>query len=342
MKKSRALSLLAGIVVLLTAVGCGSSSGSDPTGGDGPTVVATTTQLADFARNVVGENGRVIQILDANADAHDFEPTSDHLKAVTDADVIIVNGLHLDDWINDLRTSSGSTAPVVVASRGITPLRIDDEDDHAEEGDHAHEDDHDHTDGDDHADEPAAAHDDDHDHGPEDPHVWMDPANAKIMVTTIEKGIAAAAPDHAEQYAANAEAYRGELAELERELDALIAQVPPAQRRIVTDHDAFGYLTTRYGITTVGTILPSLSTSSEPSAKDIAALAAEVKRANVRVIFPEAAISPKLSEALAKETGATIGAVLYADSLGPEGSGAETYIGMMKSNMTALVEGMKE
>ncbi len=320
-KTSRALTLLAGIAVLLTAVGCGSSSSSDTTGGDGPTVVATTTQLADFARNVVGENGRVVQILDANADAHDFEPTSDHLKAVTDADVIVANGLHLDDWINELRKSSGTDAPLVIASTGITPLEAD-EDEHAHEDVHA-------------ADEAG------HDHGAEDPHVWMDPANAKIMVTNIEKGVAAAAPDNAATYAANAEAYRTKLTELETTLDTMIAQVPLAQRRIVTDHDAFGYLTARYKIQTVGTILPSLSTSAEPNAKELAQLATEVKKANVRVIFPEAAISPKLSEALAKETGATIGTVLYADSLGPEGSGADTYIDMMTSNMTALVEGMK-
>ncbi len=316
---SRTLALLAGTAVLLAAVGCGSSSES---GGDGPTVVATTTQIGDFARNVVGDRGTVVQILQPNADAHDFEPTSDDMKAVADADVIIANGLHLDDWITELRTSSGTNAALVIASTGITPRETG-------------EDDHDHADEAEHADEGGQG------HGAEDPHVWMDPANARTMITNIEKAVTDAAPANAATYAANADAYRAELDGLEKRLDTMIAEVPAAERRIVTDHDAFGYLTSRFGITTAGTILPSLSTSAEPSAKDLARLADEVKTARVRVIFPEAAISPKLSQALAKETGARIGSVLYADSLGPEGSGAETYIDMMTSNMTALVAGMK-
>ncbi len=316
---------IAATAVVLAATGCGSSS--ETSSGDGPTVVATTTQIADFARNVVGDNGRVVQLLPANADAHDFEPTSDDLKAVAEADVILANGLHLDDWVEKLRESSGTSASVVVTTKGIT-ARGADEDEHGHEEGDAHE---------------ATETGEDHDHGDhaEDPHAWMDPDNARIMVTNIADAMATAAPEHADAYRANAAAYEKKLTELTTKLDDMIATVPANERRIVTDHDAFGYLTDRFGITTVGTILPSLSTSAEPSAQDLARLADELKKAGVRVVFPEAAISPKLSEALAKEAGVRVGPVLYADSLGPEGSGAETYIEMMTTNMTALVEGMR-
>lgn len=161
----RSLALLtATVAAAITLVGCGSSGESSKGSGDGPTVVATTTQVADFARNVIGENGTVVQLLPANADAHDYEPTSDDLKSVTDADVILANGAHLDDWVADLKKSAESDAPIVETSKGITLAEGGEHDHHGDEADAHDGDEADHDHDAEHAHDGDEA-DHDHNHG---------------------------------------------------------------------------------------------------------------------------------------------------------------------------------
>lgn len=298
----RAAIVTAAIAACTALLGCGSSA--DPAGATGPTVVATTTQLGDMTRAIAGDRATVVQLLAPNTDAHEYEPTPADAKAVATADLVVENGLGLDGWVDDLVTSTGTSAAVVVASRGVRALPGD-----------------------------AAS-------SAGDPHIWMDPRNARAMVDRITEGLVSVDPADAEAYRTSAAAYDRRLRRLDSDLAALVDGVPASRRRIVTDHDAFGYLTARYGITSVGTVIPSMSTGAEPNAKEMASLAATVRRAGVRVVFPEAALDPALAAALARDAGAEVGPELYADSLGPAGSPGATYIEMMRHNVRAMVDGM--
>lgn len=299
MSRRASFSLLLTLLLTAPIVGCGRQSSSS-----GVSVVATTTQIADLAATIAGPDAAVRGLLAANTDAHDYEPTPGDAGAVADADLVLINGIGLDGWIDQVSESAGGDARTVVVTDGISRRRGDEESPNG------------------------------------DPHVWMDPRNAITMVATIRDAFVATDPDNADGYAARAEALTGRLRALDRELAARIATVPSAKRKIVTDHDAFGYLTDRYGIRVVGTVIPSLSTDAEPGAAELAKLAATVRREGVRVVFAEAGSDPALAGALAAEAGAILGEELYADSLGPAGSPGATYIGMMRHNMGALVTGM--
>lgn len=293
--------LLAVILAATALAGCGAGTST----GDGRLrVVATTTQLGDFARNVGGERVAVSQLLQPNTDPHDYEPTPSDVTAVTDARVVIEHGLGLDDWLDQVVANAGGAPARIVATRGITLLPGDDK-------------------------EPAG-----------DPHVWLDPTNAITMVRNIATGLAAADPAGAETYRANADRYVAEIEAMDAELTARIAAVPAASRKIVTDHDAFGYFAKHFRIRVVGTVIPSLSTAAEPAAKDVAALAATIRREGVRTVFPESSVDPRLQRAIAHESGATLGEPLFGDTLGPADTPAGTYLGMMRSNMDAIIAGI--
>lgn len=285
------------LAAALAMVGCGSQSESR-----GPVIVATTSQVADFVRNITGPDVTVIQLLPPNVEPHEYEPKPSDLTALADATAIVANGAGMDDWIGQLRDSAGSSAPIVDATRGIVTQS------------HA---------------------------GSTDPHVWMDPRLAITMVENIRDGLATAAPARKEADARRAAAYIGQLRELDVEIARQIATVPPANRRIVTDHDAFGYFARRYGVTVIGTAIASPVSGAEPSSRDLAALIDLMRRERVRVIFAESGINPQIARALADELGVQVAGVLWADSLGPKDSGAATYIEMMRTDTRELIAGMR-
>src|SRR4051812_41701344 len=171
----------------------------------------------------------------------------------------------------------------------------------------------------------------------DDPHWWQDPRNAIRAVGEIRAALAAADPSH--DYGAPAKAYAARLARLDRGVRACIGHVPPAQRKLVTSHDAFGYYARAYGIEVIGAVIPSQSTEGQPSAGDTARLIATIRRAGVRTVFPESAINPKVEAAIAHETGAAVGRPLWADTLGPPGSDGATYLAAIASNTRALADG---
>jgi ABC-type Zn uptake system ZnuABC Zn-binding protein ZnuA len=173
-----------------------------------------------------------------------------------------------------------------------------------------------------------------------DPHWWQDPRNAILAVRAIEARLTEADPEGRAVYRGNAERYLERLRRLDAGIAACVDRVPPADRRIVTTHDALGYFARRYGIDVVGAVIPSLSTQAQASAGDVDRLVEQIRAEDVEAIFPESAVSAKLEEAIAREAGAAVGEPLYADSLGPEGTGAGTYLGAMAANADALVRGM--
>ena len=173
-----------------------------------------------------------------------------------------------------------------------------------------------------------------------DPHWWQDPRNAERAVGAIRDGLAKADPGGREVYARNAAAYVLRLRRLDRSVERCVRRIPPARRRLVTTHDALGPYAARYGIKVVGALIPSLSTEAQPSAGDTAKLVEQIREQGVEAIFPESSLNPKLERAVSREAGASLGRALWADTLGPKGSGGETYIESIASNTAAIVKGL--
>jgi ABC-type Zn uptake system ZnuABC Zn-binding protein ZnuA len=309
------------LVLLLAAavlvVACGEDD-AEPAAESGPHVVATTTQAADLARNVAGERAEVTQLIAANADPHAYELRPRDVQAIADADVVIRSGGDLDDWLADAIEQSGADADVVTLIDAVETREGGHEDEHADEDEH----------GDEHADEEI------------DPHWWQDPRNAVIATREIETALAAADPDGAAAYADQAARYRADIEALDEAVAACWARVPEQQRKLVTTHDALGYYAERYGLEVVGTVIPSLSTQGQPSAGELAELAETIRHEGVKVVFAESSVDPKVEEAIAGEAGAEVGRPLWADALGPEGSGGATYLESIASNTEAMVDGV--
>lgn len=275
-------------------------------------VVASFSILGDLVRQIGGDAVTVTTLVGPDGDAHVYEPTPADARAVAAADLVVVNGLGFEGWMGRLTKASGYKGPVVVASRGIKPIK----------GDH----DHGHADG--------------HDHGHgEDPHAWQSVGNARIYADNIAAGLANTAPAAADGVRARHAAYTAELDALDREIKAALAPVPKADRRIVTSHDAFGYFARAYGVTFLAPV--GVSTEAEPSAGDVAKLIRQMKKDKVKAVFVESIAAPRMLEQIARETGARIGGRVYSDALsGPDGPAA-TYTAMMRHNIRQFAEALK-
>jgi len=173
-----------------------------------------------------------------------------------------------------------------------------------------------------------------------DPHWWHDPRNAVLATEAIRDALIQADPDGRAAYEGSAARYNERLRTTDRQIESCVAELPPAKRKIVTTHDSLAYFAERYGVEVVGAVIPSLSTQAQPSVKDIGALVEQVEQEDVEAIFPEAALDDKLERAVSREAGAEVGEPLFTDSLGPEGTPASTYLGMMRENARRLALGM--
>lgn len=287
----------------LFGAGCGSGGG----GSEKLDVVATTTQLGDFVREVGGEAVAVDQILQPNTDPHDYEPRPSDVEGAAGAELIFASGDDLDAWIDQIVSDSGSDAEAIDLGARV-PIDLPGESSGAEASKY-------------------------------DPHWWHDPRNAEAAVRQIEAALAAADPSHKAEFARNADAYLGELKALDAGIARCIETVPARQRKLVTDHDAFGYFANRYGIEVVGAVIPSQTTQAQASAKDLSELAKTIEAEDVKAIFPENSLSAKVADAIAGQTGASTRYTLYGDTLGPQGSSGETYVGMERANADAMVRG---
>jgi zinc/manganese transport system substrate-binding protein len=308
-----AVAAVVGLAALLMA--CGDDGGGSNTTEGKLSVVATTVQIEALAREVGGDLIDLHGVVPAGADAHEFEPTASDLAAIEDADVILRHGIELDDWL-DGTLSAARDADVTVVTSGI---ELHEGEAHQEEEEGGEEE----------------------EHEGQDPHVWHDPANAKIMVQNIAAALAAADPPNGEAYEANSTAYQQTLDETKQQVQAIIDEIPAANRKLVTNHDAFGYFARAFGLEVVGAVIPSLSTEAEPSASDTAALLDTIDAEGVRAIFAESSVNPALARTLASDAGILIVDDLYGDSLGEEGSGAETLDGMLLFNARKIAEALK-
>ncbi|MEX2196814.1 MAG: metal ABC transporter substrate-binding protein [Thermoleophilaceae bacterium] len=173
----------------------------------------------------------------------------------------------------------------------------------------------------------------------DDPHWWQDPRNAVLAVEAIGAALAEADPEGAAEYRRSVAAYARRIESLDADIAACMAAIPGGRRKLVTTHDSYGYFAARYDIEVVGAVIPSLSSQARPSAGDTAALVRQIREEDVAVIFPESALDPRLERAVADEAGAEVGESLYADSLGPEGSEGDTYLGALAHDAKALARG---
>jgi ABC-type Zn uptake system ZnuABC Zn-binding protein ZnuA len=298
------LAALAGLVAL-TALVAGCSSWG---GGSGLDVVATTTQIGDWVGEVGGNAVSVHQILQPNTDPHEYEPRPSDVEATAGAKLVFVNGDNLDQWMDQVVSDSGSDAKVVDLGATV-PERLPGESSGAEASKY-------------------------------DPHWWHDPRNAEAAVTEIERRLAAAEPAKKREFERNANAYLAKLRKLDAGIAGCIDSIPAKQRKLVTDHDAFGYFANRYGIEVLGAVIPSQTTQAQPSAKDLSELIALIEREGVKAVFPESSLSPKVAETIADQTGASADYTLYGDTLGPTDSNGATYLGMEEANANAIVRGL--
>jgi ABC-type Zn uptake system ZnuABC Zn-binding protein ZnuA len=293
-RTSAAVAMLAGLALLAGA--CGGD------GGSGVRVVATTTQVGDWARAISGEGFTVHQILKPNTDPHDYEPRPDDVEALASADVIVRSGGDLDEWVSDAAADAGSDAEIVDLSRGLRHERRT--------------------------------------KGELDPHWWHDPRNVPRAVLRMAEGLVRAAPGRDSQVARRTGNFTLLVGAVDLEIARCMRTIPPTRRKLVTDHDAFGYLAARYGLEVVGTVIPARTTLAQPSAGELADLAETIERERVPAVFPEHAVSADAARAIARQTGADASHVLYGDTLGPQGSRAANYIGMLIVNADSIVRGL--
>ncbi|MFC3691743.1 metal ABC transporter substrate-binding protein [Chenggangzhangella methanolivorans] len=268
--------------------------------------VASFSILGDLVKQVGGERVSVETLVGPDGDAHVFSPSPADAKKVAQARIVFENGLGLEGWISKLTKASGGKATVVVATKGVTPIELKDDDDHGH----------------------------DHGHGSVDPHAWQNVRNVVVYVANIRDALIAADPDGEETYRANAESYTEKLEALDAEIEAAWAKVPGERKRIITSHDAFGYFAMAYGLEVIAP--QGVSTESEASAKDVARIIRQIKETKVPAVFVENISDRRLIERIAKETGARVGGALYSDALSPAGGPASTYVDMMRSNLREL------
>lgn len=262
-------------------------------------VVASFSILADFVRNVGGDRVNLTTLVGADGDVHVYTPAPADAKRVAEAKLVIVNGLGLEGWLPRLVQSSGSKAQVVTASAGIVPLKLG-----------------------------SAA----------DPHAWQSVPNAKIYATDIANALAAANPDDAEFFRAQAKAYLDKLETLDREVREAVAKIPPERRKVISTHNAFGYFAAEYGIQFIAPL--GVSTETEPSARDIAAIIGQIRTQKIPAVFLENISDDRQIRRIAAETGSKVGGTLISDGLTGEKGPAPTYIDMVRHNIKALTSAL--
>jgi zinc/manganese transport system substrate-binding protein len=288
-------------------------------------VIATTSVFADLAQLALGDNVTIETIIPAGVDVHTFEPSPADAQKLAGANLIVMNGLGLDEWALSLLEAAGkSEEDVLELAEGI---------DESNAWVYLEGEEHDEEEGEEHSEEEG----EEHGHGGTDPHIWLDPKGAAIYVDRIAARVAAELPERAAEIESARDAGLAEIAALDEELRVGFAAVEASARKIVTFHDAFGYFARAYEIEIVGVAVEA--PGQEPSAKEIAALIDAIKAAGVTSVFSEAQFPSKVLDQVAAETGATVLENLYSDALG--NAPANSYLGAMRANASAILASFK-
>ncbi|HET6950354.1 MAG TPA: metal ABC transporter substrate-binding protein [Acidimicrobiales bacterium] len=290
---------------VLAAAACGGGSDS-PAGGGRPSVVVTTTILGDVVSHLVGDSATIEVLMPPNTDPHDFQVSARQAAAMREADLLVVNGGGFEAGLDDaIRSAEADGATVFTALDHADPL-------------------------------PGSGGGDD-----VDPHFFTDPARMIGVAEALAAELADRVADlDTPAYRDRSAAYLDDLRTLDGEVAGTLAAVPPADRKLVTNHDVFAYFADRYGFTVVGTVIPSLSTSAEPSAGELDDLAATVEAEGVRAIFADTSSPEALAGALAGEVGEVEVVELYSESLGDPGSDGATYIEMIRTDADRIARAL--
>lgn len=273
-------------------------------------VMATFSILGDLVKAVGGDAVHVTTLVGPDQDAHVFEPKPSDAKALLASKLLVMNGLGFEPWAGKLLKAATYRGETVIAAKGVDTRFLRTGSSHA------------------------------HAHGQEpDPHAWQNPNNVVLYVRNIAAGLGKADPANAARYQANANAYIKELQALDAWAAAQIGAIPGGQRKVITSHDAFGYLAARYDITFLAP--QGINTDTEPSAKQVAQLIRQIQREKIRAVFVENMSNPTLIAQLSRDAGATVGAALYADALSAPGQPGTTYLQLMRHNITQLIAGMR-
>jgi len=302
------LSILLLLGLLFSAAACGSASVTENAQPGGLKIVATTTIVGDVARQIAGDQNQVTTLLPVGADPHSFQPTPQDVVRVADAGIIFSNGAGLEEFLQPLLKNAGSKAEVIPVSENIQLL------------------------------DAQGAQASDHPGG--DPHTWFDPNNVIAWTQVIEQKLSALDPANAQIYAANAQAYRQQLTELDTWIQGQVSQIPQPERQLVSDHTVFTYFAQRYGFTQDGAILPGYSTMAEPSAKELASLEDAIRSLGVKAIFVGETANSSLAERVAKDTGTQL-VFLYTGSLSAGGGLASSYLDLMRYDVSEIVKALK-
>jgi len=288
-------------LVLLTLALGGCRATNTPPTADALSVVATTNIVGDVVSRVGGDRIKLTTLMKVGVDPHSYAPTPADTAAIHDAQAVFANGAGLEENMAKMLARAGGNAMRISLADGLDLREMA--------------------------------------NGESDPHLWFDVQNVIQWVRTIERTLSDLDPDGAQTYAANAGAYIRELETLDTWIAEQISSIPPRNRKLVTSHPAFGYLADRYGLEQVGAVYP-INPSSEPSAQDIARLQDVINDYGLPAVFAESTINPKVSEQIAQDTDVKL-VPLYTGSLGGPGSGAETYIEMMRYDVRAIAEALK-
>jgi ABC-type Zn uptake system ZnuABC Zn-binding protein ZnuA len=279
------------------------------------TVLASTSFLADIAQNVAGGRAEVKSLLPLGADPHSYQAAPSDVAKIAESDVLILNGIEYEHFIEPLIENAGGERLIVIATNGLNPHP-------AEE----------------HAEETESGEGDVHEAG--DPHLWLNPNLVVTYVENIRDGLTKADPEGADVYRVNAEAYIEELKSLDAWIVEQVNAIPKERRLLVTNHEALGYFAERYGFEVVDTILPSFSSEAGASAQEIAAVVESIKSSGAPAIFLSEVENEKLANQIADETGVKVVSDLYFETL-TNGAPAATYIDMMKHNVSRIVDALK-
>ncbi|HEV2108104.1 MAG TPA: zinc ABC transporter substrate-binding protein [Thermomicrobiales bacterium] len=305
--------MLGALILALVGGRISASAAQSPSPDEPLQVIASFSILGDLVANVGGDAVSLTTLVRVGADAHTFEPTPADVENLAEADLIVMNGLGFETWLDDLYEAADTDAERVVVTTGLDLLPAG-EGQHEEEG---------------------------RARGESDPHVWHDVNNVVLMVEAIRDALVAANPANADVYRANADAYLAELEKLDAFIVEQVETLPEERRKLVTSHDTFGYFADRYGFEVIGTALGSASTEvADPSAREIVELVDEIRASGVPAIFAENVSNSALMEQIAEEAGVELAPKLYTDALGEPGGEAGAYIDMMRYNVTTIVEAL--
>lgn len=311
MKKLAALALLA-----LLAAAAMPAYAQEEDDGKVP-VVASFSIIGDMVTQIGGEEVQLTTLVGPDEDAHEYQPTPDDIKRVGDAQIVFVNGLGFEGWMDRVIPASGFKGKVVIVSDGISPRTAEHE---SHEGESAEE-------------------HEAHEHGALDPHAWQDPRNGAIYIKNIADALTSAKPAAAKQFKDRSTEYAAILNEMDVALRKDVEEIPAEKRKIITSHDAFGYFGAAYGIQFLAP--EGLSTASEPTAADVSKLIDQIKQAGVKTVFIENMTNPRMIKQIAADTGAGLGGTLYSDALSKAGGDAPTYLEMFEHNIPLVLKGME-